>query len=94
MDISESILATKVTLSRPIKRHIGSNSKQGTIYRYKNYVHKQFIIHQIYERAKELYKQSTEGKVTPEIKQRLNTLDKQITEIMLAAEKSQCPRQQ
>jgi hypothetical protein len=49
MDISESILDTKVSLSRPTKRHIGSKSKQDTIYEYKNYIHRQFIIHRIYD---------------------------------------------
>jgi hypothetical protein len=33
-------------------------------------------------------------KITKELIQRLNNLDKQITEIMLAAETSQCPKQQ
>jgi hypothetical protein len=49
MDISESILDTKVTLSRPTRRYIGSKSKQDTIYEYKNYIHRQFIIHRIYD---------------------------------------------
>jgi hypothetical protein len=83
----KNILDTKVT------RYIGSKIKQETIYEYKNYIHKQFIIHRIYERAEEIHRQSMEGKVTLELIQRLNILDKQITEIMLAAEKHQCPQQ-
>jgi hypothetical protein len=41
MDITESILDTKVTLSRPSKRQIGSKSKKDIIYRYKQYIHNQ-----------------------------------------------------
>jgi hypothetical protein len=43
LDITEAILDTKVKLSRPTKRHIGSNRKPKTIYRYKQYIHKQFV---------------------------------------------------
>jgi hypothetical protein len=92
MDISESIIDTKVSLSRHEKRYIGSKSKPEIIYRYKQYIHKQFQIHRIYKQAEEIKKQAENGKTTIELIQRLNNLDKQITEIMLAAEKSQCPK--
>jgi stress response protein SCP2 len=88
MDITESILDTKVILSRPTKRHIGLKSKKDIIYRYKQYIHNQFVIHQRYERANEIYSQAEGGKV------KLNRLDKQITEILLAAERYQCSKQQ
>jgi exonuclease III len=93
IDITESILDTKVTLSKPTNRHIGSKSKKDTIYKYKQYIHHQFIIHRIYERSNEIKKLAAEGKVTQELLRKLNTLDKQITEIMLAAERNQCPKQ-
>jgi hypothetical protein len=94
MDISEMILDTKVALSRPIKRHITSKSKEEIIYKYKQYVHKQFLIHRIYERAEEIKKATEQGKVTPELIKQLNILDQQVTEITLAAERNQCPKQQ
>jgi hypothetical protein len=76
MDITESILDTKVILSRPTKRHIGSKSRKEIIYRYKKYIHKQFLIHQIYERANEIYSQVEGRNVTMELILNLNTLDK------------------
>jgi hypothetical protein len=89
LDITDAILDTKVTLQRPTRRHIGSKLKPDTIYRYKQYIPKQFIIHRIYVRAKELKNLSDSGPITPELRRRINALDKQETEIMLAAEKSQ-----
>jgi hypothetical protein len=94
LDISECILDTKVILSRPTKRYIGSKSKADIIYKYKNYIHRQFIRHRIYDRAAELKRLSDKGPVTPELIRQINNLDKQITEIILAAEKSQCLHKQ
>jgi hypothetical protein len=37
LDISESILDTEVTLTRPTRRYMGAKSKSVTIYRYKAY---------------------------------------------------------
>lgn len=93
MDISDIILGTKVIPKRPAARHIGSKSKPNTIYKYKDHIHTQFVIHRIYERAEELFKCSDEEPVTEEYIIKLNNLDKQITEIMLSAEKKICPRQ-
>jgi hypothetical protein len=80
MDISEMILDTKVNLLRSEKRYIGTKSKPG--------------VHRIYERAEAIKTQAENGNITKELIQRLNNLDKQITEIMLAAEKSQFPKRQ
>jgi hypothetical protein len=93
IDIAESILDTKVILSRPAKRHIGSKSKKEIIYKYKQYIHRQFETHRIYERANEIYRQAEGGEVTTELIPKLNNLDRQISEIKLAAEKYQCPKQ-
>jgi uncharacterized FAD-dependent dehydrogenase len=62
MDISESILDTKVILTQPNKRHIGSKNKPDTIYRYKQYIHRQFVTHRIYEQAEEIKEQMEDGK--------------------------------
>jgi hypothetical protein len=67
MDITENILDTKVNLSRPAKRHIGSKSTPVSIYNYKQYIHKQFLIHCIYERAKAIYELAESGNVTQEL---------------------------
>jgi hypothetical protein len=93
IDITERILDTKVTLSRPTQRHIGSKSKKDTICKYKQYIHNQYVIHRIYERANEMQKLAEEGKVTQEHLQKLNRLERQITEIKLAAKRNQCPKQ-
>jgi hypothetical protein len=94
MDIAETILDTKVNLSRPEKRYIGSKSKPGIIHKYKQYIRRQFQIHRIYERAEEIKTQAENGNIHIDLIQRLNNLDKQITEITLAAERSQCPKRQ
>jgi hypothetical protein len=52
LDISESIVDTKVTLTQPTQSHIGCKSKSAIIYCYKTYIHKEFLIHHIYKRAK------------------------------------------
>jgi hypothetical protein len=93
VDISEAILDTKVRLTRPTRRHIGSKSKPSIIYRYKQYIHKQFLIHHIYERASEVQRLSKEEPITPELRKKINRLDKQIPEKILAAEMSQVPRE-
>jgi hypothetical protein len=93
IDITESILDTKVTLHRPTKRRIGSKSKPSMIFNYKQFIHKQFLTHRIYERAAEILQTSAAGPATKEIIKKINNLDKQITEIMLAAEQSQCQGQ-
>jgi hypothetical protein len=94
MDISETILDTKVILSRPTKRYIGSKRKQDTIYKYKQYIHKQFSTHRIYEWADEIKKETEQGTATAESTKKLNILDQQLTEIVLAAERHQCLKQQ
>jgi hypothetical protein len=93
LDITESILDTKVKLSRPTKRHIGSKSKPKTIYGYKQYIHKQFVLQRIYGRAENIKNLAEQGPATPELEKRINNLDKQVTEIMLSAEKNYCPLQ-
>jgi hypothetical protein len=55
MDILEIIPRTKVSYTRPTKCHIGSKNKPNIIYQYKQYIHKQYINHLIYERAKEIH---------------------------------------
>jgi hypothetical protein len=54
-DILDTILGTKLKLTRPAKCHIGSKSKPNTIYKYKQYIDNQCNTHRIYDRAKELY---------------------------------------
>jgi hypothetical protein len=93
MDISESIIDTKIYLLKPTKRYIGSKSKPHIIYKYKQYIHKQFLIHKIYERAEILSKIAEATPITQELLDKINRLDNQITEIMLAAEKQVCPKQ-
>jgi hypothetical protein len=93
MDISDTILGTKLKLTRPAQRHIGSKSKPNTIYKYKQYIDKQCNIHHIYVTAKEIYKLSTEVKAIADLIQKTNNLDKQIAQITLAAEHTQCPKQ-
>jgi hypothetical protein len=93
VDISEAILDIKVRLTRPARRHIGSKSKPSIIYHCKQHIHKQFLIHHIYERASEIQRLYKEGPITPEFREKINRLDKQITEIILSAEKSQVPRE-
>jgi hypothetical protein len=63
------------------------------IYNYKQYIHKQFVTHRIYERAAELLTASRMEGATHELVKKINNLDKQITEIVLASEQDQCPRQ-
>jgi Reverse transcriptase (RNA-dependent DNA polymerase) len=92
IDLDETLLDTTVELKRPPKRYIGSKSKKQIISDYKQYIHKQFQIHRIYERAEELGNHAAFYSITEEYLQKLNRLDKQITEIILAAEQSQVPR--
>jgi cell division inhibitor SulA len=94
MDISETRLDTKVILSRPTKSYIGSKSKQDIIYQYNQYIHKQFLIHRIYERADEIKKETEQGTATAELIKKFNILDQQVSEIILAAERHQCSKQQ
>jgi hypothetical protein len=73
LDIRESILDTKVQLARPTQRQIGSKSKPITIYKYEQYIHKQFITHRIYERATEIMMLAKMSPVTPELILKINT---------------------
>jgi hypothetical protein len=93
MDITESILDTKINLAKPTKRHIRLKSKHDIIYNYKQYIHKQFIRHRIYTRAEIISNLSKVMKITPAIINQINNLDSQITVIVLSAEKEMCPKQ-
>lgn len=48
MDIIESIIDMKVIFLKPVKINIGSKSKPHIIYKYKQYIDRQFTIHNIY----------------------------------------------
>jgi hypothetical protein len=93
MDITESIIDTKISLAKPTKRYIGSKSKHEIIYKYKQYIHKQFTIHRIYTRAAVVSELAKAMKITPELQNQINQLDNQIANIVLAAERAVCPKQ-
>ena len=92
MDIQSSIIDNKVELSRPPIRKIGTKSKPDEIYKYKEEINKQFVTHRIYERSQQIWLESLTDKCSKTLEVKLNQLDKQITEIMLAAEKQRCSR--
>jgi hypothetical protein len=93
MDITESIIDMKVYLTKPVKRHVGSKSKPYILYKDKQYIHKHFTNHKIFKRASILSKLAKSTPITQALLDKINSLDSQITEIMLAAEKYVCPRQ-
>jgi hypothetical protein len=89
IDLDDNLLDNKVELHCPPRRNIGYSSPAKTIYQYKHkqYIHQQFNIHRIYTRAAALYALSELHPITPGQLISINNLDKQVTEILLAAEK-------
>jgi hypothetical protein len=86
IDITSSLIDHKIELSRPATRHIGSKSKGKDIFNYKMEVHKQFNIHRIYDRIQELFSKSLIEDNNTLFEYQLNSIDQQVTEIMIAAE--------
>jgi hypothetical protein len=93
IDLHEAIIDNKVELKRPPKRHIGSKSKKEISYKYKQDIQNQCLKHKIYERAEDIGIQSAFSPLTPELNKKIISLDEQMTEIVLAVEKSQVPRE-
>jgi ribonuclease HI len=89
LDISEKLINAKVELKRPSLRHIGTNCSGYEVYRYKQYIDKQFKLHKIYEKTTH-FKTLSNTVSKRELATILNNIDKSITEIMLAAEKRCC----
>ena len=88
IDFDNNLIENHVEFTRPARRYIGSSSKSIAIFNYKKYVNKQFLTHNIYERAtrfKVLSLSPLQNK--NEIAYLLNALDTQVTEIVLGAEK-------
>jgi hypothetical protein len=91
VDVENSILDNKFELKRPPRQSIGFSSPAKIIYQYKQYIQKQFIIHRIYKRAEILHALSGIDPIAPGQIISLNNFDKQVTKIVLAAEKHICP---
>ena len=89
LDIHEGLLDRNVNLQGPKPREIGTHSKTKAVEMYKDYILNHFQQNNIEERARQLYNLSID--VPPHRKERLlrdlNTIDKQVTEILLSAEK-------
>jgi hypothetical protein len=71
----------------PPKRTIGTHESKQTIINYQQYIDEQFKSQNIYKRSSELFEQSAHFQNTDDFKNKLNSIDKQITEIVLAAER-------
>ena len=92
IDLSQSLIDNKVELKRPPARSIGTKFKGKDLFHYKEEINKQFINHRIYERSNQLHEESRQGIVSRDFENKLNSIDKEITEIMVSAENKKCRR--
>jgi hypothetical protein len=94
-DIDDSILDNKVEINLQRTRLIGTNSTNEEGERYIRYLYKLLNNHNVFKRAQQILEQSitctSENEIT-EIKNKLNNIDKIITESMLLAEKKKCSK--
>ena len=89
LDISNTLLDVKIQRQTPSQREIGSHSTMIHTLKYKEYILKQFLNHNIRDRTEVLYEQANKtAEARPrDFEKNLNQVDKQITEILLKAEK-------
>lgn len=93
LELNRDFVDGRARIHRPPTRMIGYNTSKREVLNYKNYVHKEFEQHDIFQRSKALFDQATvcmphETQFLSE----LNALDRLITSIMIKAEKTQCSK--
>ena len=88
LDFSNKLLDTKVILKKPDRRFIGTKNEGIDLYNYKQYVHRQFINHRIYDKSYSIFEMTHHQQKKEEVKQLIHSVDNMITEIVLAAERT------
>jgi hypothetical protein len=93
LDIDNNIIDGLTDLKLPPIRKIGSKTHHKDRKAYKKYLHDKFSEHNIYDRAKHIYEQSTNGQLDlTAFERNISNLDEDITKWMKLAEKTTCKK--
>ncbi len=79
IDISDSIASGLIHPGQCEKRCIGSKSRPAQLQKYQNYINKQFLHHNIFQKAEVLYNQANNEVDQTKFAEELNKLDSQVT---------------
>lgn len=93
LELNQDFVDGRARQHKPPTRMIGYNTTKTEVLKYKEFIQSEFTTYDIFERAKALYEQATFPMANEQLFiSELNALDREVTNIMIKAEKTQCSK--